>query len=64
MLISNDRDEMMPLWYMQQVEGRRPDLAGVFPLLLTGDGSVFRRLRGPLPARWWIARWPPAGPSA
>ena len=38
MLISNDRDEMMPLWYMQQVEGRRPDLAGVFPLLLTGDG--------------------------
>ncbi len=40
MLISNDRDEMMPLWYMQQVEGRRPDLAGVFPLLLTGEGSA------------------------
>ena len=40
MLISNDRDEMMPLWYMQQVEGRRPDLAGVFPLLLAGDGSA------------------------
>ena len=43
MLISNDRDEMMPLWYMQQVEGRRPDLAGVFPLLLAGDGSASLR---------------------
>ena len=40
MLISNDRDEMMPLWYMQQVEGQRTDLAGVFPLLLAGDGSA------------------------
>ena len=40
MLISNDRDEMMPLWYMQQVEGRRTDLAGVFPLLLAGDSSA------------------------
>ena len=61
MLISNDRDEMMPLWYMQQVEGRRPDLAGVFPLLLAGDG--LRSGLGPL-AKWWIAHWPPAGPSA
>ena len=43
MLISNDRDEMMPLWYMQQVEGRRTDLAGVFPLLLAGDGSSLLR---------------------
>lgn len=33
-LLSNDRDELMPLWYLQQVDGVRPDLAGVFPLLL------------------------------
>ena len=32
-LVSNDRDEMMPLWYMQYVEGRRPDLTGLFPLI-------------------------------
>lgn len=37
-LVSNDRDEMMPLWYLQQVEGARPDLAGVFPLLLAEPG--------------------------
>ena len=45
MLISNDRDEMMPLWYMQQVEGQRTDLAGVFPLLLAGDGPAPLRSR-------------------
>ncbi|MCO5245653.1 MAG: DUF2723 domain-containing protein [Anaerolineae bacterium] len=33
-LISNDRDDLMPLWYFQQVDGIRPDLAGVFPQLL------------------------------
>ncbi len=33
-LLSNDRDELMPLWYLQQVDGVRPDLAGVFPRLL------------------------------
>lgn len=37
-LVSNDRDELMPLWYLQQVEGVRPDLAGVFPLLLAEPG--------------------------
>ncbi len=37
-LVSNDRDELMPLWYLQQVEGVRRDLAGVFPLLLAGPG--------------------------
>ena len=31
--MTNDRDEMMPLWYMQYVEGRRPDLTGLFPLI-------------------------------
>ncbi len=37
-LVSNDRDELMPLWYLQQVEGVRLDLAGVFPLLLPEPG--------------------------
>lgn len=37
-LVSNDRDELMPLWYLQQVEEVRPDLAGVFPLLLAEPG--------------------------
>ncbi len=32
-LVTNDRDEMMPLWYMQHVEGVRPDLTGLFPLI-------------------------------
>ena len=32
-LISNDRDEMTPLWYLQYVEGVRPDLTGLFPLI-------------------------------
>ncbi|MCU0500792.1 MAG: DUF2723 domain-containing protein, partial [Anaerolineae bacterium] len=32
-LVTNDRDEMMPLWYMQYVEGQRPDLTGLFPLI-------------------------------
>ncbi len=35
-LVSNDRDEMMPLWYMKYVEGRRPDLIGLFPLIQAG----------------------------
>jgi len=33
LLISNDRDEMVPLWYLQYVEGKRPDLIGLFPLI-------------------------------
>ena len=32
-LISNDRNEIMPLWYYQFVEQRRPDLQGLFPLI-------------------------------
>ncbi|MCX6031428.1 MAG: DUF2723 domain-containing protein [Chloroflexi bacterium] len=32
-LVTNDRDEMMPLWYMQHVEGVRPDLTGLFPVI-------------------------------
>jgi hypothetical protein len=33
-LLSNDRDEMMPLWYYQNVEQRRTDLAGLFPSIV------------------------------
>lgn len=33
LLISNDRNEMVPLWYLQFVEGQRPDLLGLFPLI-------------------------------
>lgn len=32
-LVSNDRDEMMPLWYIQYVEDTRRDLLGLFPLI-------------------------------
>ena len=34
-LISNDRDEMTPLWYVQYVENVRRDLLGLFPLITT-----------------------------
>ena len=33
-LVSNDRDEIMPLWYYQFVEGRRLDLNGLFPRIV------------------------------
>ncbi|MEP7199035.1 MAG: DUF2723 domain-containing protein, partial [Chloroflexota bacterium] len=32
-LISNDRDEMTPLYYLQLVEGQRADLVPLFPLI-------------------------------
>jgi hypothetical protein len=35
-LVSNDRDEMVPFWYLQTVEGVRPDLTGLFPLIQPG----------------------------
>ncbi len=34
-LLSNDRNEMMPMWYYQYVEGHRPDLLGLFPLIVS-----------------------------
>ena len=37
-LLTNDRDEMMPLYYLQFVEGQRTDLLGLFPLLLPDPG--------------------------
>jgi hypothetical protein len=30
-LASDDRDDLTPLWYFSLVEGRRPDLIGLFP---------------------------------
>ena len=35
-LVSNDRDEMAPLWYIQYVQGARQDLTGLFPRLRQG----------------------------
>ncbi len=35
-LVTNDRDEMVPQWYLKYVEGRRPDLTGLFPLIQPG----------------------------
>lgn len=32
-LISNDRNEIVPLYYLQRVENRRTDLTGIFPLI-------------------------------
>src|SRR5207302_667945 len=32
-LVSNDRDEIMPVWYFQYVLGQRRDLTALFPLL-------------------------------
>jgi 4-amino-4-deoxy-L-arabinose transferase-like glycosyltransferase len=32
-LISNDRNNIMPMWYSQYVDGSRPDLLGLFPLI-------------------------------
>jgi hypothetical protein len=32
-LVSNDRNDIMPLWYFQYVDGVRPDLLGLFPLI-------------------------------
>jgi hypothetical protein len=34
-LLSNDRNEIMPLWYYQYVEGHRSGLLGLFPLIVT-----------------------------
>jgi hypothetical protein len=36
-LVSNDRNEITPLLYLQHVEGIRPDLVTLFPLILPGE---------------------------
>jgi len=38
LLVSNDRDEIMPMWYYQYVDGLRPDLFGLFPLIARQPG--------------------------
>jgi hypothetical protein len=50
-LLTNDRDDMMPLYYLQFVEGQRTDLLGLFPLLLPDPGyaNVVRLLDTALP---------------
>lgn len=35
-LISDNRDEITPMWYLQLVEGLRPDALGLFPKVSTG----------------------------
>jgi hypothetical protein len=35
-LLSNDRDDMVPLLYYQYVEGQRPDLLELYPQILPG----------------------------
>jgi len=37
-LVTNDRDEMTPFWYLQQIESVRMDLTGIFPLLVQDPG--------------------------
>jgi hypothetical protein len=32
-LVSDDRNNIMPMWYLQYVDGQRPDLLGLFPLI-------------------------------
>jgi hypothetical protein len=36
-LVSNDRDEVVPFYYLKHVEGRRPDVTALFPLISTGE---------------------------
>jgi len=47
-LVSNDRNEITPLLYLQYVEGLRPDLLTIFPLMLPGEeySNVVRVLDG------------------
>jgi len=49
-LVSNDRNEITPLLYLQHVEGQRPDLLTLFPLMLPGEeySNVVRVLDGVL----------------
>jgi hypothetical protein len=51
LLISNDRDEMVPLWYLQYVDGKRVDLTGLFPLITSAPehANVARLIDGVLP---------------
>jgi hypothetical protein len=75
-LVSNDRDEIMPLWYLQYAEKQRPDLVGLFPLIKEGPsyaniGRLLDSLSGgpqpvylikPMPGLEVAYRLAPAGP--
>jgi len=37
LLATDDRDDIIPLWYLQQVEGRRRDLVGIFPGMIEAE---------------------------
>jgi hypothetical protein len=52
-LVSNDRNEITPLLYLQYVEGKRPDLLTMFPMMLPGEGysNVVRVIDGLLDVR-------------
>ncbi|MBN1660812.1 MAG: DUF2723 domain-containing protein [Anaerolineae bacterium] len=39
-LVSDDRNEIMALWYLQYVEGVRPDLLGLFPLITQEEPAL------------------------
>ncbi|HSJ56602.1 MAG TPA: hypothetical protein VLC95_05455, partial [Anaerolineae bacterium] len=39
-LVSDDRNEIMPLWYLQYVDDVRPDLLGLFPLITPDQPSL------------------------
>ncbi|MCS7287038.1 MAG: DUF2723 domain-containing protein [Anaerolineae bacterium] len=39
-LVSNDRDELVPLYYFQLVEKRRPDLIPLFPMMVPQLGDI------------------------
>lgn len=43
-LVSNDRNEIMPLWYYQYVEGQRPDVQGLFPHIVPAYATIGRVL--------------------
>jgi len=45
-LLSNDRNEIMPMWYYQYVEQQRPDLMGLFPLIT--PNPAYRTIGGVL----------------
>jgi hypothetical protein len=49
-LVSNDRNEITPLLFLQYVEGQRPDLLTMFPLMLPGAdySNVVRIIDGVL----------------
>ena len=37
-LVSNDRDEIMPMWYFQYIDGLQPGWLGMFPLIVREPG--------------------------